>query len=120
MELGQAENQELAKVTRKPGKMHFEALIHLLRYLRDNPNLGVTIYSKERQSPIYQSLMENNITPGGPLFAFLESSWTDDLDTGRSTGCYLIIYMEEVVDHSSNLPDPVALSSAEAEYNETC
>jgi hypothetical protein len=25
-----------------------------------------------------------------------------------------------VVDHSSNLPDPVALSSAEAEYNEGC
>jgi hypothetical protein len=28
--------------------------------------------------------------------------------------------MGGVVDHSSNLPDPVALSSAEAEYNETC
>jgi hypothetical protein len=29
-------------------------------------------------------------------------------------------YMGGVVDHSSNLPDPVALSSAEAEYNEGC
>jgi hypothetical protein len=28
--------------------------------------------------------------------------------------------MEGVVDHSSNLPDPVALSSVEAEYNEGC
>jgi hypothetical protein len=28
--------------------------------------------------------------------------------------------MGGIVDHSSNLPDPVALSSAEAEYNEGC
>jgi len=28
--------------------------------------------------------------------------------------------MGGVVDHSSNLPDPVALSSAEVEYNEGC
>jgi len=28
--------------------------------------------------------------------------------------------MGGVVDHSSNLPNPVALSSAEAEYNEGC
>jgi hypothetical protein len=28
--------------------------------------------------------------------------------------------MGGIVDHSSNMPDPVALSSAEAEYNEAC
>ena len=28
--------------------------------------------------------------------------------------------MEGVVEHSSNLPDPVALSSAESEYNKPC
>jgi hypothetical protein len=60
------------------------------------------------------------IDPRGPLFSFSDSSWNDDTDTGRSTGCYLIIYMGGVVDHSSNLPDPVALSSEEAEYNQTC
>jgi hypothetical protein len=41
----------LAKITRNPGKKHFEALIHLLRYLRDNPNVGVTFYIDERRSP---------------------------------------------------------------------
>jgi hypothetical protein len=39
---------KLAEFTRSPGKKYFEALIHLLRYLRDNPNLGVTFYSDER------------------------------------------------------------------------
>ncbi len=82
---------KLAKITRNPGRKHFEAIIHLLRYLMDNPNLGVTFYSDERRSPIYQSLMENNITPEGPLFAFSDLSWNDDIDTGRSTECYLII-----------------------------
>ena len=32
----------------------------------------------------------------------------------------MIWYRGGIVDHSSNLPDPVALSSAEAEYNEAC
>jgi hypothetical protein len=29
-------------------------------------------------------------------------------------------YMGGVVEHSSNMPNPVALSSAEADYNEAC
>ena len=49
-----------------------------------------------------------------------DSSWNDDPDHGRSTGCYESFYMGGVVDHSSNLPDPITLSSAEAEYNEAC
>ncbi len=32
----------------------------------------------------------------------------------------MIWYMGGIVDHSSNLPDPMALSLAEAEYNEAC
>jgi hypothetical protein len=39
---------------------------------------------------------------------------------GRSTGCFIIIYMGGIIDHSSNIPDPVAQSLAEAEYNEGC
>ena len=32
----------------------------------------------------------------------------------------MIFYMGGVAEHSTNMPDPVALSSAEAEYNEAC
>jgi len=49
-----------------------------------------------------------------------DSSWNDDVDTGRSTGCFLIFYMGGLVNHSSNMPEPIALSSAEAEYNQAC
>jgi hypothetical protein len=32
----------------------------------------------------------------------------------------MIFYMEGVLEHSSNMPDLVALSSADTEYNEAC
>jgi hypothetical protein len=64
--------------------------------------------------------MSQNIEQHHPFFGFSDSSWNDDVDTGRSTGCFIITYIGGIVDHSSNLPDPVALSSAEAEYNEGC
>jgi len=111
---------KLAKLTRKPGKTHFEALIHLLRYLCDNTLCGVRFYCKISDSPIYQMLLRQNIQEKHLLFGFTNSSWNDDQDSGRSRGCFIITYMEGIVDHSSNMPDPVALSSAEAEYNEGC
>ena len=54
------------------------------------------------------------------MFTFCDSSWDDDYDTSRSTGGYLVFYQGGVVDHSSNMPIPVSMSSAEAEYNEAC
>jgi hypothetical protein len=106
---------KLAKFTHKPGKTHFEAIVHLLRYLRDHPNVGIHFYSDYQNAPMTKALIAENLTIAHPLFGFSDSSWNDDVDHGRSTGCFLITYMGGVVDHSSNLPDPVALSSAEAE-----
>jgi hypothetical protein len=71
-------------------------------------------------SPITRLLSSNGISLDYPFITFSDSSWNDDIDTGRSTGCFMIICMGGVVEHSSNMPDPVALSSAEAEYNEAC
>jgi hypothetical protein len=111
---------KLAKFSRSPGRVHFDVLIHLLRYLRDHTYLGVKFYSNFVDAPLYQTLSAQNIQQHHPFFGFSDSSWNDDVDTGRSTGCFIITYMGGVVDHSSNTPDPVALSSAEAEYNEGC
>jgi hypothetical protein len=111
---------KLAKYTRTPGKNHFEALLHVLRYLRDNALLGIKFYSESSQAPLIAMLRGQKIEQVHPFFGFSDSSWNDDADTGRSTGCFIIIYMGGIVDHSSNMPEPVALSSAEAEYNEGC
>jgi hypothetical protein len=98
--------------------VHFEALFHLLRYLRDNSLYGVRFYSNIVESPIYRMLLKQKIDEKHLLFGFTDSSWNDDQDSGRSTGCFIITYMGGIVDHGSNIPDPVALFSAEAEYNE--
>jgi hypothetical protein len=113
---------KLAKFTRCPGVKHMEALVHLLRYLRDNTNLGVRFYSDISRSPVYQMLTTRTklVMGEAKLFTFSDSSWNDDADSGRSTGAFLCYYMGGVVDHSSNMPDPVAMSSAESEYNEGC
>jgi hypothetical protein len=71
-------------------------------------------------SPITRLLTNTGISLDNPLCTFTNSSWNDDVDTGRSSGHFIIIYMGGVVEHSSNIPDPVAFSSAEAEYNEAC
>jgi hypothetical protein len=65
-------------------------------------------------------LIEQNITECHLFYGFSDSSWNDDQDTGRSMGCFLIAYTGGIIDHSSNFPDPVALSSAKVEYNEGC
>ncbi len=69
-------------------------------------------------SPITRLLSSNGISLDNLLCIFTDSSWNDDTDTGRSSGCSMIIYMGGVVEHSSNMSGPMALSSAEAQYNE--
>jgi len=111
---------KLARYMRKPGKIHFEALIHLLRYLRDNNDYGVRFFADYSSSPLYHHLKSHELPFDKLLVCMSDSSWNDDVDTGRSTGCFLIFYMGGLIDHSSNMPEPVALSSAEAEYNQAC
>ena len=111
---------KLTKFTRKPGKAHMDAIVHVLRYLRDNPTLGIRYYANWNESPLCKMLKENGLSTNNELVTFSDSSWQDDIDTSRSTGSYIVIYRGGIVDHSSNLPEPIALSSAEAEYNEAC
>jgi len=77
-------------------------------------------FSDYTTAPLYKHLQANNLPSDQMLVVMSDSSWNDDVDTGRSTGCFLIFYMGGLVDHSSNMPDPVALSSAEVEYNQAC
>jgi hypothetical protein len=111
---------KLTKYSKRPGKVHFEAMLHVLCYLRDNSLVGIKFYSNMMESPITCMLIAENIQQSHPFFTFSESSWNDDVDSGHSTGCFIIVYVGGIIDHSSNLPDPVALSSAKAEYNEGC
>ena len=73
---------KLAKFMRRPGREHFRALIHLLQYLCDNTNVGITFYWKVEDSPVYDLLTsagEKNIPC---LFGMHDTSWQDCPDTG--------------------------------------
>jgi hypothetical protein len=52
----------------------------------------------------------------GSLIYFCDSAF-GDCDGGKSTGCIIGFYRGSPIDFSSFVPDPVAMSSAEAEVN---
>jgi hypothetical protein len=111
---------KLAKFMRLPGKKHFEAIAHLLHYLREKSQLGLKYYSDLARAPLQRILTESRVEATRNLVTFSDSSWQDCPDTGRSTACYTVTYMGGVIDHSTHVPGIVALSSAEAEYNGAC
>ena len=76
----------LAKFSTNPGKVHFEVLVNLLRYIRDNNTLGLKYYADMNYAPLYELLRQASIKTNNHLVAFSDPSWQDFTDTGRSTG----------------------------------
>ena len=81
---------KLAKFSANPVKVHFEGLVHLLRYLRDNKTLVLKYYADINDASVTDLLRQDNIKTKNHLMAFSDSSWQDCPDTGRSTGVYNI------------------------------
>ena len=46
------EVHKLEKFSSNPGKVHFEGLVHLLRYIKDNKTLGLNYYSDMKYEPL--------------------------------------------------------------------
>ena len=97
---------KLAKFYNDPGKVHFEALIWLLGYLRETANIGIKFYNHDKNSPIGELLLRNNIPHGeNNSFTFSDSSWQDDTDIGRRMGLYEIINQGGLIDYARFVPD---------------
>ena len=92
---------KLAKFPENPGKVHFEGLIHLLRYSRDNKNLDLKYYADLNDAPVTDLLRQANIKTKNHLMDFSYSSWKDCPYTGRSTGAYNIFYQGVPIDHGT-------------------
>ena len=65
---------KLAKFSANPGKVHFEVLVHLLRYIRDNQTLGLKYYADLNDAPMTDLLRQANINTKNHLMAFSNSS----------------------------------------------
>ena len=83
---------KLAKFSANPGKVHFEGLINLLRYIMDNKTLGLNYYADLNDALVTDLLRKASIKTKNNLMAFSDSSWQDFPDTGRSTGAYFNFY----------------------------
>ena len=112
--------RKLAKFMRLPGREHFAAMLHTMHHVRCHHLVGLTFYSDVLDAPISRLLFEYGVDPTAPLITFSDLSWQDCPDSGRSTGGYTTFFQGGVIDSASGLPDPVALSSSEAEYNQAC
>ena len=103
---------KLANFSPNPGKLYFECLVHLLRYIRYNKTLGLKYYADMNDAPVYDLLRQDSIKSENQLMDFSDSSWKYCLDTGRSTEEYNIFYQHGPIDHGIHVPGPVSQSSA--------
>ena len=83
---------KLAKFSSNPGWVHFEGLVHLLRYIRDNKTLGLKYYADVKYAPLSDLLIQSSIKTDNQLMVFSDSSWQYCTKTGRITGAYIIFY----------------------------
>ena len=89
----------------------------MLRYTRDNMNLGLIYYAKIEDAPLSEILRQDIINSKNQLTVLSHSSWQDCPDTDRSTGAYILFYQGGPIDNCTHVPGPVAQSSAEIDYN---
>ena len=61
---------KLEKFSANPGKLHFDGLIHLLRYIRDNKTLGLKYYADLNDAPVTDLLRQANIKTKNHLMSF--------------------------------------------------
>ena len=95
-----------------PGKLHFEGLVHILSYIRDNKTLVLKYYANINDAQVSDLLRQASINTENQLMAFSDSSWKDFPENGRSTGSYIIFYQGGTIDHVTHVPGPADQSSA--------
>ena len=104
--------QKLVKLSANPGKVHFEGLVHLLRFIRYNNTLDLKYYLDMNDAPVTDLLRQASIKDENNLMDFSDSSWQDCPETVRITGAYIIFYQGGTIGHGAHVPGPVSQSSA--------
>ncbi|XP_015167013.1 uncharacterized mitochondrial protein AtMg00810-like [Solanum tuberosum] len=92
--------QHLSQFMQDPREPHLKATIHVLRYLKNDPILGIFI---------------SNV-PDFNLRAYCDSDWAACPDTRKSVSGYIVMLGDSPISWKSKKQATVSLSSAEAEY----
>ena len=93
---------KLETFSSNPGKLRFEGLVHLLRYIRDNKTLGLNYYADMIYAPLSDLLIQANIKAENQLMDLSDSSCKYCPDTGRITGTHIIFYQGGLIDHGTH------------------
>ena len=83
---------KLAKLSSNPGKVHFEGLVQLLRYIMYNKSLILRYYSKIEDTPLTELLRQARINTEKKFMMLSDSIWKEFPDTGRSIGTYNYVF----------------------------
>ena len=77
---------KLEMFSANPGKVHFEGLIHLFRYIREHKTLYLKEYAAMNNASVTDLLRQVSSKTENHLMAFSDYSWQNCPDTGRITG----------------------------------
>ena len=90
---------QVSNFSSNPSKLHFEGLVHLLRYIRDNRTLVLKYYADVNDAPVSDPLRKDSIKPDNQLMDLSYSSCQYCPDTVRSTGTYITFYEGGSMEH---------------------
>ena len=102
---------KLANFSANPGKVHFEVLIHPLKYIKENKTLGLKYSADTNDEPVTDLLRQASIKTENHLMYFSYYIWKDCLDTDISTGAYIIFDQCGPIDHCTHITGPFSQSS---------
>ena len=92
--------QHLSQFMQDPRTSHLQAAFHLLRYLKQDPTLGLHL-TKD---------------PDCSIKAYCDSDWASCPDSRRSVSGYLVLLGNNPISCKSKKQETISLSFAEAEY----
>uniref|UniRef100_A0A3Q7EHI6 Reverse transcriptase Ty1/copia-type domain-containing protein n=1 Tax=Solanum lycopersicum TaxID=4081 RepID=A0A3Q7EHI6_SOLLC len=92
--------QNLSQFMNAPKQSHMNAAIRVVRYVKQQPGLGVMLSAQH----------------SGSLQAFCDADWGSCPDTRRSITGYMVTFGESLLSWKSKKQSTVSRSSAEAEY----
>ena len=96
-----------ARFSQNPGRLHWDAVLRILRYLQGTRNLKLKLGGK---------LDTLSLSAFSKVSAYSDSDWATETDMRRSRTGYAIYLANSLVVWCSKLQLSTALSSTEAEY----
>jgi hypothetical protein len=113
--------RKVAQHAQAPGRVHWEAVKKILRYLNGTANYGLVFGRVQRSTSAGVTSATQNSIVNSPSYisCYADADWAADVATRRSCTGNLILLGGSIVDWICKLQPTVALSSCEAEYQST-